>query len=266
MKAVALCYHDVVEGDDFDASGFPGTSPAAYKLDISDMARHLDAIAASRRDKPSRVDEFLKRTGNGELPLFITFDDGGVSAATHIADLLEQRGWAAHFFITAGRVDTPAFVSSAQVRELRRRGHLVGSHSWSHPTRMAHCSRPQLEEEWQRSVKFLSDVLGEQVDVASVPGGYYSRQVAEAAVQAGIRVLFNSEPQKTATRIGDCWVLGRYSVIRGMPADTSAQLACAAQSPLQLKQYLFWNAKKIVKRFGGRGYLAVREVLLRRRT
>lgn len=266
MKAVALCYHDVVEGNDFDASGFPGTSAAAYKLDVSDMAKHLDAIAGSRSDKPSRVDDFFERGDIRECPFFLTFDDGGVSAATRIADMLELRGWVGHFFVTAGRVDTPAFVSKGQVRDLRQRGHLVGSHSWSHPTRMAHCTWAQLEEEWMRSVEFLSDLLGEQVVVASVPGGYYSTQVAEAAAQAGIRVLFNSEPRKTATRIGDSWVVGRYSVIRGMAPETSALLVTVARSPLQLRQYLFWNAKKILKRVGGRGYLAVREVLLRRRT
>ena len=265
MRAVSLCFHDAVTGADFDASGFPGSSPAAYKMRVDEMDRHFEAIESARADKPSKVEDFPGSDDDRKCPLFLTFDDGGVSSATHIADLLEKRGWFGHFFITASRVDTRAFVSREQVRELRRRGHIVGSHSWSHPTRMAYCEWKQMQEEWTRSVGFLSDLLGQRVETASVPGGYYSAHVAEAAAEAGIRFLFNSEPQKRVSQVQGCLVLGRYGLLRGMPPVFAAQLAAANLSRLQLRQYLFWNTKKVLKRIGGRGYLALRQVLLRHR-
>ena len=70
----------------------------------------------------------------------------------------------------------------------------IGSHSCSHPLRMGHCSWPQLLDEWSRSRAILSDIVGADVRDASVPGGDFAPQVAEAAARAGITRLFTSEP------------------------------------------------------------------------
>src|SRR5205814_3965453 len=80
----------------------------------------------------------------------ITFDDGGISAMT-AADLLEARGFSGHFFVTVNFVGTRGFVGKDDIRELARRGHVVGSHSCSHPLRMGRCAWPQLVDEWTRS-------------------------------------------------------------------------------------------------------------------
>src|SRR5262245_47304812 len=53
-----------------------------------------------------------------------------------------------------------------------------------------------------KSRELLRDILGESVTVASVPGGYYGRAVAETAAEAGIRVLFNSEPTTRTQTVG----------------------------------------------------------------
>ena len=88
-------------------------------------------------------------------PTLLSFDDGGVSAYEHIAPMLESYNWVGCFFITTDRIDTPAFVSREQIRDLHRRGHVIGSHSCSHPKKMSECSREELLEEWQRSLSCL---------------------------------------------------------------------------------------------------------------
>src|SRR5262245_44650718 len=188
-RAHAIMYHDVVDGD-WDSSGFPGRGAAVYKLRRNDFAEHLDQIR--RAVAPGRVQ--IVTTAQDPCPVLLTFDDGGSSAYSPAADLVEGKSWRGHFFITTGRLNTQGFMSGAQVRELDVRGHLIGSHSRSHPTRMAHLSRDEMLSEWRDSLKALQDVLGKQVTVASVPGGYYSRVVGEAAAEAGVRILFNSEP------------------------------------------------------------------------
>ena len=47
LRAISLMYHDVVEQESVDASGFPGRGPARYKLDWTLFDRHLGAIAAA---------------------------------------------------------------------------------------------------------------------------------------------------------------------------------------------------------------------------
>src|SRR4029450_2943477 len=60
--------------------------------------------------------------------------------------------------------------------------------------RIGHCAWPQLVDKWTRSGSTLTDILGTQVQVASIPGGDFAPQVAEAAAKAGFTRLFTSEP------------------------------------------------------------------------
>jgi len=263
MKAVTVSYHDAVVGGDFEASGFLGKGASIYKLDLDEMERHFEAIATSRKQAPSGVRDFSSEADFAAgPPLFLAFDDGGLSAATLIAPLLEKFGWRGHFFITASRIGTEGFVDTGQIRDLRDRGHVVGSHSWSHPTRMSECSPEELVGEWGSSIAELSQILGEQVEVASVPGGFFSKAVAEAAAASGIRFLFTSEPTKVAYEVDGCLVLGRYTLLRGMPAEVSAGFASQRLTWAQLKQCLYWKLKKVAKKIGGERYLAIRQRIL----
>jgi hypothetical protein len=250
-------YHDVVENDDFESSGFPGEGAHVYKLRREDFARHLDAIAAAGRPVGTVGD--LK-----PAPVLLTFDDGGVSFHHPIAGLLEQHGWRGHFFITTDRIGTAGFLSEAELRDLHGRGHIIGSHSRSHPTRMAALSRAELDREWRESLARLSSLLGEPVKTASVPGGYYSREVAESAAAAGIGALFTSEPTSKASDVDGCVVLGRYVVQRGMEPEWSGGFA--AGRPAQCwRQTALWKAKRVAKTLGGSGYLKLRQAILERK-
>ena len=252
-------------------------------MTVAEFTEHLAAIARVAPGKTLCAEDLLPRQGNaprgtalqsrpdgsGEpsyvngVGLLLTFDDGGTSALAPTADLLEKHGWRGHFFMTTDYVGTPGFLSAAQLRDLHARGHVIGSHSCSHPARMALCSREQLLREWRQSREVLAEILGVPVTVASVPGGYYSRAVAEAANEAGIRVLFNSEPTTRLAMVGDCLVVGRYTVYRGMSARAAAALAAGRRLP-RWRQAFWWNVKKAAKAVGGRTYLALRERLLRR--
>jgi peptidoglycan/xylan/chitin deacetylase (PgdA/CDA1 family) len=260
MKAITLMYHDVVAHDDWDASGFPGADAARYKLDHDSFNDHLRAIADATSVAPTTILE-LSRAAQAQTPLLLTFDDGGASACALIADMLEARGWRGHFFVATDYVDTPTFLSRAQLRELHARGHVVGSHSSSHPVRMSRCTWDELLREWRASLALLADTLGARVAVASVPGGYYSQRVAAAAAEAGIETLFTSEPTTTSRTVAGCQVFGRYAIQRGTTARTAAQLAAGRLAP-RLQQQFVWQAKKVTKALGGSYYLKLRRALI----
>ncbi len=262
MRCTSLLFHDVVPDGHWQSSGFAGADADAYKMDGEEFRGHLNAIAGGLRRTVTTAGEVLPGTVT-DHPLLFTFDDGGVSAL-YTADLLEEFGWKGHFFITAGRIGTAGFLDSAQIQELHQRGHVIGSHSFTHPLRMALCSEAQLDDEWQRSGKVLSEILGEPVRVASVPGGLYSRAVASSASKAGIRLLFNSEPVTQSHTVDECLVLGRFGVMRGNAPARSAALV-AGDRQLLLREYLFWNTKKLGKRVLGSAWLKARVVLMERR-
>jgi len=247
MQAVSLMYHDVVDASRYDASGFSGAAADAYKIEASLFREHLDAIAASAAPPAGILEAARAWTG---ARLFLTFDDGGESAHSRVAELLEARGWRGHFFITTDRIGAPGFLGAAQIRELRRRGHVIGSHSRSHPMRISHLPAGRLREEWSGSVRRLADLLGEPVRTASVPGGFYAPVVAATAAESGIEILFTSQPTSRPASVAGCLVLGRYALLRGMPAARarafaeSRRLACWHQA-------VRWHSRQMLKSLGG---------------
>jgi peptidoglycan/xylan/chitin deacetylase (PgdA/CDA1 family) len=245
----ALMYHDIVAPGAEDASGFPGRDAALYKVTPALLDAHIDAITKAQAGPAERRD------------LLITFDDGGVSAMK-AAEMLEKHGLAGHFFVTTNYIGAPGFVSRSDIGDLRRRGHVIGSHSCSHPLRMGHCGSAQLVDEWTRSRSTLSDILGEEVGVASVPGGDFAPRVAEAAAGAGYVQLFTSEPTRTPRDAFGLTLIGRFAIQRWTTAETAAALAAGDWLPCA-RQAIIWNAKKMTKRCCGERYLRLRRLLLR---
>lgn len=256
---INLLYHDVTAAGADDSSGFAGPSAARYKLTPEEFSRHLESISRTVSNLPQSDPRLLDQSSDHWT---ITFDDGGVSAATTIADLLEQRNWRGWFFIATDFIDTPGFCSRTQIRELHERGHVIGSHSCSHPERISNCPAAQLQDEWTRSCAVLAALVGEPITTASVPGGFYSTEVARAAAEAGIRWLFNSEPTTGEFLVDGCRILGRYNVYRGMSSEDASSLI---SSPWRRwRQSAFWTAKKAAKTVAAPLYKAVRQRLLQR--
>lgn len=261
MRAIALMYHDVFDDGGPDATGMPGSAAARYKLDRDSFVAHVRALTSHARLRLNDITRLLDYPFRDPPPVVITFDDGGVSAYTRIADLLEEDGWRGHFMVTAGWVGRPTFLSPPQIRELRDRGHVIGSHSFSHPTRMSACSPDQVAREWRDSVARLSDILGEPVRVASVPGGYYAPHVAEPLAALGVTSLFTSEPTTRCWQVNGCTVLGRFTVWRHTPVGTVAALAAGRMAP-RMAQAVAWNARRVAKTVAGDTYLAVQRRIL----
>jgi peptidoglycan/xylan/chitin deacetylase (PgdA/CDA1 family) len=253
-------YHDVV-GARRAPSGRKGAGPDRYKLDWGRFVDHLDRIEQVVGVPPALLDD----AGAGEdgSPTWaLTFDDGG-SSALDVGEELSRRNWRGYFFVTTGFVGRDGFVDEAAILELDRMGHLVGSHSVTHPGLMGALPADALQREWDESVATLSELLGRPVRTASVPGGYYRRRVALAAVRAGITTLFTSEPVRTGRWVDGCLVVGRFSVLQALTADEAAQAAAGKPGPWA-RQYVGWNLRKPVKALAGERYNRVRRALLAR--
>jgi len=253
---MSLAYHDVVDG-----SPLPQTdirpAVALYTITRNSFQEHLRSIG----ERHASVDVIRSFRHWGEqVPAFLTFDDGAMNAYC-AADALEKQGWRGHFFITTNWIDRADFLNRRQIRELHERGHVIGSHSCSHPARMSHLTGKQVYQEWSDSCATLSDILSEPVKVASVPNGYYSQKVGQAAADAGIEVLFTSEATAVSQVLDGCLILGRYLIRWNTRAEEAAALAAGSLWP-RCKQMLVWDAKKVLKGITGESYLAARCILL----
>jgi len=253
LRAITLGYHDVLE----DRRPVPG---AIYTLSRADFVNHVLAIER-RHVRVGTIAQFGEL--DPQMPVFLTFDDGGLGGYSHCAPVLEQHEMRGHFFITTDWIGQNGYMDRRQIRELYDRGHVIGSHSCSHPERMARLNPAELLMEWKNSCAVLGDILGAAVTVASVPGGYYSRRVAVAAAAAGINVLFTSEPTSATAIVNGCLVLGRYCIQRYTRADVSGAIAAAHIWP-RWQQTVLWEIKKLAKALGGESYVRVRRQLLSR--
>jgi peptidoglycan/xylan/chitin deacetylase (PgdA/CDA1 family) len=248
VTARALMYHDVVPDSD-----------DVYAVTPDRFRAHLDAIASAAGAPPVGVDGLTSTSGGWA----ITFDDGGISAL-EVGEELARRSWRGHFFIVIDYVGQPGYLDWDGVRAVAAMGHVVGSHSCSHPHRMADLNGEQLQDEWSRSAAALAEQLGGPVSTASVPGGLYSTAVGRAAARAGYATLFNSLPTQRVGSIDGCTLIGRYAIRHDTPPSEAAAAAAGRSLPWA-RQRVAWRLRGAVKRVAGPRYESMRRSLLARR-
>lgn len=243
---MCLLFHDVYHHHPRE-SGFCSPGADRYKLTLDQFEDHLLALAGV----------------TASLPFVLTFDDGGASFYTMVADRIEAMGWRAHCFIPTDTIGCRGFLTRREIQDLDRRGHLVGSHTASHPARISAARHSDIVGEWTRSRERLEDILGHQVVTASVPGGFYSRRVADAAVEAGVRSLFTSEPVVRSHVIDGCEIIGRFAIRHTTRPRRCASLVGGSPWP-RWAALADWKAKALVKPILGTAYVHVADWLMAR--
>jgi peptidoglycan/xylan/chitin deacetylase (PgdA/CDA1 family) len=260
VRAHVLMYHGFYE--DADASREP-RGGRGYSVSLGRFGAQVSALDAAFGNAPATSGELENHRLEG-VRWALTFDDG-LASAMAAADIVESRGWRAHFFIVSGLLGKPGFMTPEHVVDLHARGHIIGSHSVTHPDPMSGLTHQRLVGEWKGSVEVLSGLLGEPVRVASVPGGSLSRGVIAAAAEAGIDVLFTSEPVSRVRFDEGCAVVGRYAIQNRHEAGDAVALALGRPRACW-SQWAGWNARKVARRVLGDSYYVVRARILDRRT
>jgi peptidoglycan/xylan/chitin deacetylase (PgdA/CDA1 family) len=249
MRPVSLLFHDVYESDPRE-SGFRSPAADRYKLSVPEFEAQLDGLAKLRVPDPA-----------SRFAAVLTFDDGGISYYTVIADRLEALGLRAHCFVSTDRIGDRGFLTPQQIRELDARGHAIGTHSASHPARFSALTTADMRREWSDSRQRLEEIVDHPVTVGSVPGGYFSRAVADAAAYAGLRTLYTSEPTTKPSMFDDLRVVGRFTIRRGHAPDMALRFASAAPWA-RCGAWVGWNAKALVKPVLGASYSRVADWIL----
>jgi peptidoglycan/xylan/chitin deacetylase (PgdA/CDA1 family) len=204
LQTAGLGYHEVTN-DPF-STGIQGRPRSAqFTLTTAAFEEHLARVAGAAVQPTLVTQTDLTQPGRH---LFLTFDDGGKSAM-HAAEALARRGWRGHFFIVTSAIGQRTFVGTADMHELRDAGHVVGSHSHTHPYVFRDQTIERMVDEWRVSADIVAQILGQPCEAASVPGGHVSAAVLRSGAEAGLRYLFTTTPTLAPRNIGGCWILGR---------------------------------------------------------
>jgi len=205
-RVAAFGFHEVT--DEPETTGFQRAGAKAYTVSRQRFREYLDQVARMGANPQAITAASLKQPSGR---VFLTFDDGGQSALA-AAEELAVRGWTGNFFAVTSLIGRRRFLDAAGIRELHQQGHVVGSHSHSHPDIFRELKWEEMLAEWRTSMEILEDILSEPCIAASVPGGDISREVLRSADAANLRILFTSEPTIVPQAVGGCQVLGRYVV------------------------------------------------------
>lgn len=181
MRQIVLMYHDVYN-ESPQESGFDSNGANKYKMKIDLFEMHLKTL--------------VKLIHNGRIKkddVILTFDDGGVSFYKIIAPLLDKYGFVGHFYISTNYVGSDAFLSEKEIFDLSNKGHVIGSHSCSHPDNMASISKEKRLEEWKSSISRLNSIIGMKIKEVSIPNGYFSKEDVSMFKLLGISSIYTSK-------------------------------------------------------------------------
>lgn len=239
-RKVVLMYHDIVTADD-KTSGFQNGSAFQYKVDETAFEEQVKAL------KGKNVE--------------FSFDDGGVSFYTKAAPILERYGFKGVFFISTSYIGTPGFLSEEQIKDLAKRGHIIGSHTHTHPIDLSKLSSEEIIAEWKKSYSIIRVLTGKSDIVASIPNGNTSIQGLQLAFNCGYTDIYTSQPTTKVKSKVNHRIIGRYVVHSNM--TTQDVINIATSNGTQFKMSVKWHLLNIIKKILGSSYKSIKSKIIR---
>jgi peptidoglycan/xylan/chitin deacetylase (PgdA/CDA1 family) len=191
----------------------------------------------------------------------ITFDDGSESDLLFAEPVLKKFGFHATFYITAGFLGKPGYLSDSQLRDLRSLGYEIGCHSLTHPY-LTDIDGSRLREETTGAKERLQQIIRTGVDHFSCPGGRWNRRVVGAVKAAGFKTMATS---RTAVNLAGTnpFALARFAVLKTTTKDELIR-ACRGQGLLQTQ--FQEKARDAIKNvLGNSAYDSLRALMLGRK-
>ena len=178
-RFACLTYHIIAEGK------------SQYTVSAHQLRSHLALLKLAQY----AVDGFEQletrlRSGIKVPPRYVvlTVDDGH-ETSMRAADLLEEYGFKATFFLTRERcVRRSGFIRGPDIRALRERRFSLGTHGTTHRG-LTFLPTEQCLAEVAESKRWLEDVICEEVRYMAAPGGFINSRVMNLAYEHGYALL-----------------------------------------------------------------------------
>ena len=179
---------------------FHGLGKCARAFEEGEEAYWLDA---------GRFEQCLDMVTKSTAPVLLTFDDGNASDHDIALPILQQRGLGAEFFVLAGKIGQPGYLTAEQVRAIDAVQNCnIGSHGLHHRA-WPDLDDADLRAEIFESKAMLEAIVGHGINAAGLPFGRYDRRVLRALRQAGYTGAYSSDG---GPRLRASWPTPRFSV------------------------------------------------------
>lgn len=207
---VCLLYHDVASSRPTVTGG-----PEYFSVSEDGFRRQLDMIAREGLSGCS-IERALEIA---EPRVGISFDDGTAGMYERAFPALLEHGMSATFFITTSWVGKAGYVTWEQLREMKRAGMSIQSHTRTHPF-LSELDDRRLREELKGSKEEIDDRLGQDTREIGLPGGDAPRgRLFFLLGESGYRVVGTSRWGRNRGAMVTPPVLVRRCTVRGEPDD-----------------------------------------------
>ncbi|MGA8764361.1 MAG: polysaccharide deacetylase family protein [Candidatus Sulfotelmatobacter sp.] len=253
-RTVFLMYHELEKPGRPLCLDEPGY--VRYAVRLSDFRQQMESLDRDGWRGLSVGEAIQFREEKSSVA--ITFDDGCETDLICAAPILREFGFGATFYVTAGFLEKPGYLSSAQLRELGSLGFEIGCHSMTHAY-LTDLNDEQLHHEVIEAKLRLEQVIGRCVEHFSCPGGRYNERTLRVAREAGYRTVATSRIHANSKRLNP-FRLGRVAVMRATPLAAFRDI-CRGHGlwQINLKVHLRKAAQKLM---GNSAYDRLRAALL----
>lgn len=246
-RSNVLMYHEVT----IDPERNKETRKIAptYSMTVDKFQDQIEYLIENNYEVLSLLD-IIKDGSDKPNKIYITFDDGLIGNYEYAFGILERFKCPATFFIKVDAVGQSRFMTWEHLRELRRHGHLIQSHTMSHPM-LETCTDKKIYEELKRSKKTIEDKIGDNVNCISLPYGSYRTRVLTIAKEIGYNAIFTSQLYGE-NRKSLPYVIGRIPIKDNHTLTEFANLT-NKNSKYFLKTLMVGQAKLMTKKIIGLG-------------
>lgn len=204
---VFLMYHELALPGRALCNREPGYT--RYVVSASDFRSQMERLAHEGWHGKN-VTQAMQSFDNKSV--CITFDDGCETDLLRSAPILQEFGFGATFYVTAGFVGKPGYLCEVQVRDLSRLGFEIGCHSLTHPY-LTDIDSSRLHQETAEAKDQLERIAGVAVEHFSCPGGRWNLSVVETVKAAGFRTMSTSRTGMNFAST-DRFALARVAVLK----------------------------------------------------
>lgn len=189
MNHQILLYHEVTD--------FPERTRKIRKMSPADslLTKQFEEQMAYLSDRPNTkvvtADDIFAEAQVSAQKVVLTFDDGFIGNYLFAFNILEKYGYPATFFVTVDHISRNRYMSWDQLGALHKNGHLIQSHTMTHPM-LGECDESQITYELETSKKIIEDRIGAPVKYLSLPFGSSNKRVITIAKQVGYQGIFAS--------------------------------------------------------------------------
>lgn len=179
-------------------------SPAVFEEQMKWLKDHgYQTFGPSELDRIARLDPGVK-------PIILTFDDGYRDAYTGAWPILKKYEYKGVFYLIAGSLGDPAYMTWDMAKEMLDSGMIIGSHTISHPD-LRNVNDEELHSQLNGSRSLIKDHLNIVVTDFCYPAGKYDDKVINKLRELDYKTATTVSPGLTDQN-SDPYQIPRYRI------------------------------------------------------